>query len=1146
MSANGAAALETVLLEELLRLVEPLREAADSALALQELLADMGWDADAIGLATSMISGVEQAATAIEGIVDTGGEPTFDTLVSALEATASLVGAIQDLSQVGSSAPPEWGQVGETLVELLVTRWLSSYHPLVYRIAKLLTFIRPAHEVPDTNVPDFVDTGTALARYPVAGDQLRLDQIGKLLTDPVGTLKAEYLPTGVTGQAYADGIADLLLPKAGSVIQAIGAQALYSTDTVDGGGDLGATGATIASHALTIWVPFGSDGIGTTVALLPHTPSGIDVAVAPFGTLTYSDQVGGWQLDLTATVGIDAITFGPAGVALTGIGGSFDGSGRLTRLASGGNPVLLIGNPSATRLEVGAFAVELDVAFDTSGTYDVGILAVAQHALVAVAGGDGDGFLDKILPSPGITVPFDLGVGFSRSRGLYFKGGATLEIDVPLNITLFDVLTINDVDLLLGPQGAGVRIEASATAEVDIGPFSATVEKIGLRADIAFPPGGAGNLGPFDLTLGFKPPTGAGLSLDAGVISGGGFLSFNDPEYAGILQLSALDELTLTAIGLISTKMPSGARGFSLLLIITAEFPPIQLGYGFTLNGVGGLVGANRTMNPDELRTQLHSGGLESILFPPDPVAHAEEVIANLRTAFPVAEGRFVLGPMAKLGWGASIISLELGLMFELPPPFKIALLGRLAISLPDGDTAEILLQLDVLGLLDFGTGDISFDATLHDSHIVDFPITGDMALRANVGSHPAFALAAGGFHPAFTPPPDFPQMQRLGISLGDGDNPRIRLEAYMALTTNTVQTGAHVDIYAYVDAGLVGTFSVSAQLGFDAILHLSPFSFQADFGASVDFKHNGDSIAAVDLELHLTAPNPWHAWGKAMIHFLGTHEFDTSLTVGSTPPPPPPAPVNVLTDHLLPDLALPASWAAQLPDDAHLLVTLRDPGAGDVVLLHPLGSLSVHERSVPFGLTLKRFGTAPVSGPTQFELTSATVNGQSQSTSPLTDRFAPAQFLALSDDDALRSPAFEEMTAGATIEIAGSGQATGREGDLVYDTVAIDQTPLPPLGSYQPTAEKVGVLTGVGAAARSGIRVPGAKALAGPGAAMTNGGWAIAHTKDLTPPPSGHGLDVPAGTSHAQASQTLANHLASTPGESGAWQVVERHEVAA
>ena len=54
----------------------------------------------------------------------------------------------------------------------------------------------------------------------------------------------------------------------------------------------------------------------------------------------------------------------------------------------------------------------------------------------------------------------------------------------------------------------------------------------------------------------FKPPSGAGLSLNlASVISGGGFLSI-DPDkgqYAGLLSLNLIG-LGVTAIGIVNTK----------------------------------------------------------------------------------------------------------------------------------------------------------------------------------------------------------------------------------------------------------------------------------------------------------------------------------------------------------------------------------------------------------------------------------------------------------------------------------------------------------------------------------------------------------------------------------------------------------------
>ena len=69
--------------------------------------------------------------------------------------------------------------------------------------------------------------------------------------------------------------------------------------------------------------------------------------------------------------------------------------------------------------------------------------------------------------------------------------------------------------------------------------------------------------------------------------------------------------------------------------------------------------------------------------------------------------------------------------------PVRLALLGRLQCSLPRARTAILLLQIDMAGFVDFGSGDIAVDATLDRLTVVTFPITGDFSIRANVGSGP-------------------------------------------------------------------------------------------------------------------------------------------------------------------------------------------------------------------------------------------------------------------------------------------------------------------------------------------------------------------------------------------------------------------------
>ena len=153
-------------------------------------------------------------------------------------------------------------------------------------------------------------------------------------------------------------------------------------------------------------------------------------------------------------------------------------------------------------------------------------------------------------------------------------------------------------------------------------------------------------------------------------------------------------------------------------------------------------------------------------------------MIRTLSAVFPVAPNRFVVGPMVRLGWGSPpILTLDIAILLDLFSPIRIVILGRIKVALPeDGDAAVVVIKLDVVGIIDFDRGEISIDATIYDSMIAAFAISGDMALRVRWKDDPAFALSVGGFHPGFTPPADFPSLNRLAISLATGDNPRLRL----------------------------------------------------------------------------------------------------------------------------------------------------------------------------------------------------------------------------------------------------------------------------------------------------------------------------------------------------------------------------------
>jgi hypothetical protein len=167
-----------------------------------------------------------------------------------------------------------------------------------------------------------------------------------------------------------------------------------------------------------------------------------------------------------------------------------------------------------------------------------------------------------------------LGIEWSRAHGIRFSGSGAFEVAVHPHLTLGPI-SIDEVDVRLAvpsPTPPDLQLEIGAVISGELGPLAFFVKGIGLTVGAEFEPG---NLGPFGLGLGFKPPDGVGLAIDTGGFTGGGFLIF-DPakgEYAGGLELEFEGTIAVKAIGLLDTRMPDGSSGVSLLIIITAEFP---------------------------------------------------------------------------------------------------------------------------------------------------------------------------------------------------------------------------------------------------------------------------------------------------------------------------------------------------------------------------------------------------------------------------------------------------------------------------------------------------------------------------------------------------------------------------------------------
>jgi len=736
-----------------------------------------------------------------------------------------------------------------------------------------------------------------------------------------------------------------------------------------------------------------------------------------------------WGMDIESTIGLEGGAFfqlkPPFDIDVKPKAGTLSGAIAFTVNRNpaargftivGGNDLIEI---TADNFGIGA---ELTIGASTAGdvSIDPGVLAELKGLTLSLGSEGSDNFLASLLAEATIEGVFDLGLGWKLSEGLIIRAAGGLEIAIPMHQDL-GIATLNTLYLILKIRDDGsFGLEVSVGITGQLGPLAATVERMGVEVNLAFSDGADASLGPEDLGIGFTPPTGVGLALDAGPVSGGGYLylDYEKGEYAGALELVFSGFLALKAIGLINTKMPDGSDGFSLLIIVTAEFgTPFQLGFGFTLMGVGGLLGLNRTMMLEELAEGVRTGSIESIMFPQDVIANAPQIISDMRRFFPPEDGTFLIGPMAKLGWGTpTLVTASLGIIIEVPPG-NIAILGVLKCALPDEDAALLVLQVKFIGALEVDKNRLWFFASLFGSRVLFITLGGEMGLLIDWSDNPEFVLSVGGFHPKFNPPPmPFPVPQRVYLSILDTSFARIRVECYFAVTSNTAQFGAAVELYFGVSA-----FSIEGHLAFDALFQFSPFYFIISLSASVSVKVFGAGVFSVRIRGELEGTSPWHIEGEGSISVLFWDiDVPFSHTWGDN------------ADTVLPKIeALPIiveqlenrdNWLALPPKGSQLSVSLRTVEETEELVLHPVGSLRISQRSIPLDLSIQKVGNKQIS---DIEQASLKVSGGLSKKAQVKESFATAQFRDMDAAGKLSSPGYERQNAGVDVSVDGTDART-------------------------------------------------------------------------------------------------------------------------
>ena len=986
------------------------------------------------------------------------------------ETIAEVTAVVQEIKTLAATLETEdmpAGQISYAILKLAATDSVRLRFPFVYALSRAVLFLEE-----DTEALIMIDPARLLRN--LRGEDLPAGEILAHRIAGGASLVLQLVDAFTSKEKHGDQVGHVDVFSGWDI----------SPDSVTPKADV----TSMRAVTFNLGDDSGTGGrLLVTVLAVPSAHGGPGLFLSLGGSLTIERDIEGvvFRLDAGFPSAFDAyLGFEGSRIQSTAQGGGTTPFLKFT-IASGvaDEPAFRLGEAEETRLDVYQTEFGIDIWKQNAGFH-----AALRNAELVIAPGKGDSFL-RAIAGNGAKIKFSVGIIADSDGGFRLDGGTKASATLAIGRSLAGVLTVHHLGIGLGPSSTGgdLGLELSGGFAAKLGPFTAVVDRLGFQLDADRRDNG--NFGPFHVDLGFKPPNGVGLLLDFSVLKGGGYL-YADPanhEYAGAFELLLFGKIGIKIIGVLTTK----PNDWSLLLLIYTVFPPVQLSFGLTLNGVGGLIGVQHGVDVPQLIAGMKTKAFDDILFPANPVADAPRILNRLRTLFPLTARAFTIGPMFDIGWGTPrIVFIRIGLLIQVANVFgsgegdaalsQIVLIGQLRVEIgptkEDASITVVKLIVDVLGFWDLDKKRYGFVARLRESKIAKIDIMGSLAVWGEYGDQPRFLLAAGGFNPRFKDVPTeiSGALDRLGAAFKVGRF-SLTLTGYFALSPGTIQFG--VNLAASAKIGPVG---LKGEIGFDVLIYREPNThFIADFRIKAEVTFKGHTLAGVKVVGTLEGPGLWHIKGKVTFSILWW-DIDKSFdeTWGSADEA-----VLVQTNVaalLATELRRRENWTAQLPAGSDAMVTLAPQVGQLTTLAHPLGRFVFSQRIVPLGLTLQRFGDGGIAGANRFDLASLTVGGQSLSLAqrvPVRDHFARAQFLEMTEEERLTRPSFEEMDAGVEFSSAAFTVSVNAIGaDMEYETAYLDVDPRRFNDTRRDKTLRrvgldhglVGILAGHGAAARA------------------------------------------------------------------------------
>ncbi len=1036
---SGSRGTLAALAAHLAAAVAPLQAIFSDDRSFSTTIARLGWTVSAVPASYAAVAAA--AGDAAKAADSLGDGASLADAVALLEDVGALYAALESMDEAPAGVQP-----GAFLAEL--PRALFDYLLADYLALELPGVMWPLRAL---GVVSYEPVNASDGRPAFVRTRIDWERLPRALRDPAA------VPTAAFAWGTREFDFDGLLNIAGGVLDGLGIPT--SVDRVDpalaAALEAQATGTperpVVAGFTVVLFddpALQSLEPIGVSVVELPAEAAALPGIVVlpklPSGLASEVDVGGGWTFtvragtDLAEQLGV-VVRPGETAVRYPfSPGQELPDAGFGASLGVASDPSrLLLGEPDGIRVELASATFSLELDADGAGLELTVGVDLGGLALV-LSPGSVDSFLASIIGDSDVRVDVPFGLSWSSRTGVGLASDTGFALSLYPEIAVGGV-RVDRVDLGLalstGTGGelalstdAAPELALSATAAIAaaLGPVSFAADGLGAELPLRLAPG---NAGPFDVSFGFVLPTGLGLGVDVdGVVSGGGFLDVDAAaqRYAGIGELGILG-VELVATGVIVTGI---SAGWSMFFSLAAKFTGVQLGFGFTLNGVGGLVGIDRGLDDTALGDAARTGSLDAILYPKDPIADAALILDGIDQIFPPRPGQYVFGPIVQIGWGTpTLVQLDMAVALQLPEPLTVSLLGALSSVLPTADVPILELHANFAGTVNLTEGTLAVDASLTGSRVAGLLITGDMAARAAFLDAPTFLIAFGGFHPAFPPPAGFPDLARVGFSLDAGDALRITLGGYFAVASNSVQVGARADLWAGGEG-----FTVEGGTSFDTILMWDPFAFAVGLSVWTSVTAAGADLLGVMVTGKLSGPNPWAVCAQAQFRLLGIQTgFEIDADIGDAVAETPPDKVD-LSQLVRDALSAQDAWSALSPAGPDPVLVVDSDGE---LALHPSGRAQVLQHLVPLEVELDRYGEARIDGSPSVSVRGA--GSASADAEDALDYFAGAQYFALTAQEQLSAPSFELMKAGVIIGGSGADAPEPREAVFDYEVVYRD-----------------------------------------------------------------------------------------------------------